>query len=116
MGVGHVLLSPLGLGYEATSLARYVQESNAILSNASYVIFVASCAVKDGCSQEKVEGCTSEWSRCYTDYKLTKKQLKQYGGQIVRFIENAPPQVDTSNQQGPCVIEKEDPLKQVEEV
>ncbi|GJX40123.1 hypothetical protein Tco_0255113 [Tanacetum coccineum] len=39
---------------------------------------------------EKVEGRTSEWSRYYTDYKLTKKQLKQYGVQIDSLIKNSP--------------------------
>ncbi|GJS30641.1 retrovirus-related pol polyprotein from transposon TNT 1-94 [Tanacetum coccineum] len=39
---------------------------------------------------EKLEGRTSEWSRYYTDYKLTKKQLKQYGVQIDSLIKNSP--------------------------
>ncbi|GJV53662.1 hypothetical protein Tco_1449403 [Tanacetum coccineum] len=52
--------------------------------------------------------CACVSRMCYIDYKLTKKQLKQYGGQIDRFIKNAP-------QVGRCV-EKEDLFKQVEEL
>ncbi|GJX04085.1 pre-mRNA splicing Prp18-interacting factor, partial [Tanacetum coccineum] len=39
---------------------------------------------------EKVEGRTSERSRYYIDYNLTKKQLKQYGVQIDSVIKNYP--------------------------
>ncbi|GKA77095.1 hypothetical protein Tco_0783556 [Tanacetum coccineum] len=42
---------------------------------------------------EKVEGRTSEWSMYYTDYKLMKKQLKQYGVQIDSLIKNSPQSV-----------------------
>ncbi|GJS38144.1 hypothetical protein Tco_0563187, partial [Tanacetum coccineum] len=48
-----------------------------MIQDICYVISVVSCAVKYGCSWEKVEGRTREWSRYYTDYKLTKKQPKQ---------------------------------------